>query len=738
MGWMRWTGVVAMTVLPVQAATAAAPSPAEPVLAVADTAGAAALRAGDMDAALAALTAARRVTDSAFHQFKLGVALAGTGAHAKAIASFQQAAQRCSLLAPCAYEQIARAEIAQQRTHNAIAAYRSALGCRLPKRYQVELQNAVAGIVATSDVDSSEIAWLGPWFAPAPLVVDTVQQEVVARLVADRNWAALDSVLAVSLRAGSRREACRLFALVPLDSVPVNALPTARLFDGASTLHACGQARLARQWLARTESRPDYITAVDPRRVLYLRGMLAYAVGDLTRAIDVLREYERTYGPTSEVVLALARAYRSQGRSGRSGEWYDRHIQLYPRHAQSQELLWYRAWQHEEDGQLETAITLYRRIRQQFRSGARAPESCFREGLLHFREGRHDSALAVWGRLQKSFPQSSAANMACYWQARSYLARGRIEDARKALVSVVQYDPLGYYSYRAQDLLRGIGDTVTYLSFDTAAAVPACRRWLDSLTQPDQRALAAEDSLAYRTGMMLLAAGLEQQGHYYLEPLLLRYPSNLTMQYDLAGIYDTYGHPGLAHRAARPLAWRIPPEARMLMPRGVLAMVYPDAFAAEVSREAARHGVAPDLVFGLIRQESVFDPAIVSPAGAVGLMQLMPATAEAVTRQLGEPYVKDSLYSPAANVRYGVYYLRELLDRFGGSAVLALAGYNGGPDNSRNWYERNKALGFDLFVESISFTETRGYVKRVLANYWTYSRLNRDPVSRRDGPCSLR
>jgi soluble lytic murein transglycosylase len=124
-----------------------------------------------------------------------------------------------------------------------------------------------------------------------------------------------------------------------------------------------------------------------------------------------------------------------------------------------------------------------------------------------------------------------------------------------------------------------------------------------------------------------------------------------------------------------------------------------------------------------MRQESIFDDQIVSPAGAVGLMQIMPYTGEEIAGDLKVSFVVDSLYRAETNIRFGTYYLSKLLNQFNGSHVLTLAGYNGGPHNARKWYSRNKDRTFDMFIEDIGYSETRLYVKKVLANYWTYRRL---------------
>jgi soluble lytic murein transglycosylase len=130
-------------------------------------------------------------------------------------------------------------------------------------------------------------------------------------------------------------------------------------------------------------------------------------------------------------------------------------------------------------------------------------------------------------------------------------------------------------------------------------------------------------------------------------------------------------------------------------------------------------------VSAVMRQESIFNPEIVSPAGAIGLMQIMPYTAKQLADDLKIPFFVDSLYNPAYNIKLGTYYLKQLLDTFNNNFVMVLSSYNAGPHNAKKWYEKNKQEEFDLFIEDIEFTETRGYVKKVMGNYWSYQELCR-------------
>jgi soluble lytic murein transglycosylase len=146
----------------------------------------------------------------------------------------------------------------------------------------------------------------------------------------------------------------------------------------------------------------------------------------------------------------------------------------------------------------------------------------------------------------------------------------------------------------------------------------------------------------------------------------------------------------------------------------------------------------PALVLGIIRQESAFEVAAFSNAGAVGLMQLLPGTAKGVAKQAGIKYAKKRLSTDANyNITLGRAYLDELLSRFGGSYVLAAAAYNAGPNRVQDWIDtygdpRQRATDMVDWIESIPFDETRNYVMRIIENTQVYrARLNNNAANLR-------
>lgn len=138
-------------------------------------------------------------------------------------------------------------------------------------------------------------------------------------------------------------------------------------------------------------------------------------------------------------------------------------------------------------------------------------------------------------------------------------------------------------------------------------------------------------------------------------------------------------------------------------------------YHADIEAVARQHGVEPDLVRGVVAAESSGDPGAASPAGALGLMQLMPATAreEAGRQGLAEPAPRDLLLNTRLNLQLGTGYLARLLKRFDGEVPYALAAYNAGATNVARWRQRAPGLPPAEVVQREGFAETRAYIKRV-------------------------
>jgi soluble lytic murein transglycosylase len=159
------------------------------------------------------------------------------------------------------------------------------------------------------------------------------------------------------------------------------------------------------------------------------------------------------------------------------------------------------------------------------------------------------------------------------------------------------------------------------------------------------------------------------------------------------------------------------------LPAEIWDILFPVRHWGIISRQAAKLDIDPNLILGLIRQESAFDESARSKANARGLMQVLPSTGRKLARQAGIPrFNSKKLYQAETNIILGTRYLAARIQQYG-KAELALAAYNAGDSRVDLWLQEFGNLDMVEFVEQIPFSETRGYVKQVLSNKAHYDLL---------------
>ncbi|MGB5694053.1 MAG: lytic transglycosylase domain-containing protein, partial [Polyangiales bacterium] len=156
----------------------------------------------------------------------------------------------------------------------------------------------------------------------------------------------------------------------------------------------------------------------------------------------------------------------------------------------------------------------------------------------------------------------------------------------------------------------------------------------------------------------------------------------------------------------------------------------PRAYEWLVVPAANRYGLDPNLLLAVMQVESVYQKHIVSYAGAVGLMQIMPRTGQLIAQALGrDDFSPADLLDPSLNLEFAAWYLTSLIRRFDGSIPLAIAAYNGGPHNVRRWIQESaEDTPVDVLLEKIPFTQTHRYVRKVLVNYEAYRKQRELPM----------
>ncbi len=417
---------------------------------------------------------------------------------------------------------------------------------------------------------------------------------------------------------------------------------------------------------------------------------------------------------------------------------YEALAERFGAHSFADDALFYAADAYMKVGDEARALERLEALVEKYPQGDFAGEAFFKIFWAHRAAGRAEQALRTLEQLEARFgdrDESHDVERARYWRARVLESAGQAVDAAALLESLAASHPTTYYGLIARERLQ-------VLSPQRAAKVNALLA--EPLPEPaspwPQFAGAMSDDPRLLAGVELLRLGFKEA----VSSELLAVPrANQPVESVrlLVELLSRAGDTRAAHAIARTSLRRDLSGPITSQTLRVWQLAYPAAYRDLIERHCrTADALDPNLLQALMREESALDPKALSWAGAMGLTQLMPATAKAVAARLKmKSFRVPQLLDPDVNIRLGAAELAHLMRRFAGVKQLALAGYNAGPGAVNRWRQAQPEQEIDVWVEEIPIAETRGYVKRVLRSYNTYRLLYRgepraNPLSLREGP----
>ncbi|HEX9943649.1 MAG TPA: lytic transglycosylase domain-containing protein [Thermoanaerobaculia bacterium] len=356
---------------------------------------------------------------------------------------------------------------------------------------------------------------------------------------------------------------------------------------------------------------------------------------------------------------------------------------------------------YREDDLFDRAVDALRRLRRIDPQDTTGAASLWQAGWQEYGRRNYTGAIGYWTELFSLYPEDSNARRGRYWTARAFGSLGEDERAQQIYNEIAQADTADFYRRNALNRLRGKPATL-------AAAAQAKEPWPADPALERARLLTdlGLDALAL-SETELVRAKVEPRSLRALEAVILARQGE--RRKSVLVIRDAF--PALGG----PFQATLPDEARRLY--------YPIDYQEPIRTWATMNRLPPYLVFGIIRQESAFDPNAQSWAGARGLMQLMPATARELALKNGLDYSHAKLSDPAFNVRLGTTYFRQVFSMFDENLELSLAGYNGGPYRIRRLWQESGGTELDRFLEGLNLEESKTYVKRILVLSDSYRQL---------------
>lgn len=418
------------------------------------------------------------------------------------------------------------------------------------------------------------------------------------------------------------------------------------------------------------------------------------------RAAKRLREEAPNLGPGA--LLLEARARVRYGGEADGVEMLRMVVRRHQDHPAAGEALAELASRAEDEGRADEARNYWVRAARHSGSAETAELRLVRGAALAYMAGRHDSATALFTGRSRSAASADARQRSLYWAGLAEGAAGREDRSRELLRAALDVDRYSYYGTRAAELL---GRPLLPADLPPGPWTPG-----------DLEGELSNAVLRLRVAKALSLEGAVETEAERLDEHFRRHDVG---RYALAEAMNRGGFPLRGVRVAHRI--RMAGDTTNLR---LLRALYPFPYREEIGRMAARRGLSPYLVAGLIRQESLFETEIESGAGAIGLMQIMPATGRDLAREHDVSGFRPSdLRRPSVNLLLGTGYLTELVERFGGNLTYALAAYNAGPQRMSRWRRRPFAGDVDVFMEGIPFRQTRHYVKAIHAHARIYAAL---------------
>ncbi|MBK8189970.1 MAG: transglycosylase SLT domain-containing protein [Vampirovibrionales bacterium] len=375
------------------------------------------------------------------------------------------------------------------------------------------------------------------------------------------------------------------------------------------------------------------------------------------------------------------------------------------------------------------APAYWQEILTRYPQGDYAPESGWRLMWRLIRSGQTQAYLAQSERHLQAYPHSQSAPQALFWRAKLLERRGARQDALNAYDSLLSAYPASYYAFRAYGRVLALrhGRPDPLWQTRPGRALPSAPEpgsdavSMDSVPESlrsaagELMAIGACDDLALAQTSSSQATASPSRAAILLKSACLHRAGDRAQGIRLL-------RENLDERARQGDRSAFDPSA------AEMKLLYPLYFAPILEREARSNRIDPLLALSLTREESYFNEMAVSSSRALGLMQLMPATAGEVAGWLGVGgFQTMALFQPELNIRFGCRYLGHLDQTFPGQPMLMVGAYNGGPNAVKRWVSKSAVFARDpdQFVEEIPYDQTRLYIKKVFGAYWNYRRLYR-------------
>jgi soluble lytic murein transglycosylase len=442
--------------------------------------------------------------------------------------------------------------------------------------------------------------------------------------------------------------------------------------------------------------------------VQYVLGLNYFFMQDLTQAQQYFSRITSSPSYGAGANYYLAKISRQRNQHAQAVVYYENLLKAFPNSRYAPDSLYGMGNMFSGLKQMALAKNYYQRLIDRYPRSRFSDDALWKLGYAEYQNKNWDGAIGWFDLGQKVNPAGDMADALLFWSAKTFAKKGDAATQKARLELLLKRYDLTYYAYRAARVLnrklKSFSSVSTKQSFEKIHVSDryrlfvhwheyddALREIRTRLAQLDQK--SDEDNIA-KDQMKWLLAEVAVKSQDYYRSIELAMPSVKRLVY-----------------------------AGKDVPRQLWLWSYPKGFWEDVSKNARRYNLDPYFVLAVILQESRFKVVVASSAQAHGLMQIIPPTARVLAQKLKlSQFELEHLYEPAINVKMGTFYLSDII-KTQLHPIFTLCEYNAGPLATSRWKKAWDGEDMDEFIESITYEETRWYVKRIMEHYWQYLRI---------------
>jgi len=475
-------------------------------------------------------------------------------------------------------------------------------------------------------------------------------------------------------------------------------------------------------------------------KTLFKSGMCYFRLRDYNTALDYIKSaYEKNPSGSlaDDSLYYTGMALTSLDRGDEAISYYNKLAELFPNSNFSDDALYRIGRIYSLRSDFENAAIYFKRVASNYPSGDKRPDALWELGLIQYRSNDYGSAKSTFSSYAYSYRGTSLEEKGLFWQAKCCQKLGDNNLASELYQKIINLNYYSYYTFAAVEMLEqmGIQAQVKGINNELNPENPSIKE-----TIPDIYSILAGENDDSRT---ITESNGETGGSNHInkaiELLKLEFFNSASLEIEassneieenpikileIATLYlKSRSYSNSINIIGKNLK-KLKSELDETHTDYLYYLYYPYAYKEQVQKYSSYYNIDPLFTLAVIRQESNFRSDAVSYAGAQGLMQIMPSTGEGIARQIGmSDFDINMLIDPEVNVKMGTFYLRQQLDNFGQNKFYCLGAYNGGPGRMSGWVSSRGNMDIDEFIESISYEQSREYIKKVMGNYYFYQIL---------------